>query len=159
MKKQLLKGLAMLMAIMALALATAVASANGQSVETRAHIPFQFAVGDHNLTAGAYRLCSITPAGDALRIDSRSNTKVSAMQRTMPASGQAKQAMLVFHRYGERYFLAEVWSSATDGRRLLPSRQERAIQKELSRIAATQPAQKGTGQCNCEIVEIALGLQ
>ena len=46
-----------------------------------------------------------------------------------------EQARLVFHRYGERYFLAEVWSgSDSTGRQLMKSRQERAIERELASI-------------------------
>jgi hypothetical protein len=42
-----------------------------------------------------------------------------------------EQARLVFHRYGERYFLAEVWSGSDGaGRQLLKSREERAIERE-----------------------------
>jgi hypothetical protein len=152
MRKELLKGFAMLMAVMAFAMVTAVASANGQALPTRTNVPFDFIVGDRNLPAGAYTVSSITNSGAALRIVGRDNAKDSAVRLTVPAGGAAKHAMLVFHRYGERYFLAEVWGSAEDGRQLIRSKQERAIQKELSLIASTK-----SGQCGgCETVEIAV---
>jgi len=156
MRKQLLKGFAMLMAIMAFAMVTAVASANGQSRSTKANVPFEFAVGDQNLAAGVYRISSMTPGGDALRIVG-SNTKSSALRLTIPAKGTSTHAKLVFHRYGERYFLSEVWTSADDGRELMKSRQERAIQKEFSRISSIQGGKPS--QCNCETVEIAVARQ
>jgi len=54
----------------------------------------------------------------------------------MPAAGKSQQAKLVFHRYGQRYFLAEVWSGAGEpGRQLTKSQQERAIEKENAQIA------------------------
>ena len=153
MKKQLLKGFTMLFAIMTLAMVTAVASANGQSLTTRANVPFEFTVGNQNLPAGAYMISAATAGGDAVRI-SGLDSKDSAMRLTIPADGNANHAKLVFHRYGQRYFLAEVWSTSTDGRELTKSRQERAIQKELSRIASNSPAARAY-----ETVEIALAVQ
>jgi hypothetical protein len=47
-----------------------------------------------------------------------------------------KHARLVFHRYGERYFLAEVWSGLdVSGRQLVKSQEERAIEQELANLA------------------------
>jgi hypothetical protein len=38
---------------------------------------------------------------------------------------------LVFHRYGELYFLSDIWTAGdASGRRLYKSRQEHAIEKE-----------------------------
>ncbi|MCU1265508.1 MAG: hypothetical protein JWM21_1826 [Acidobacteria bacterium] len=150
MRKQLLKGLTMLMALMALAMVSAVASANGQSLKTKASIPFEFVVGDQTLPAGAYVVSAITSSGDASRISDGASEN-SAVRLTMPANGTTNHAKLVFHRYGERYFLAEVWSTRDDGRQLNTSSEERAIQKELSRIASSKPAAR-----TYERVEIAL---
>ncbi len=147
MRKQLLKGLTMLMAIVVLAMVTAVASANGQSL--KANIPFEFAVGDLSLPAGAYTVNAI--ASDRVLRIRGVQTPDSAMRLTMGVEGKSKQARLVFHRYGDRYFLAEVWENGEGGCALLVSRQERAIQKELSRIASSKQSQRAY-----ETVEIAL---
>ncbi len=46
----------------------------------------------------------------------------------------AKRGKLVFHRDGNTYFLAEVWSSGyTNGRRLVKSDGEKAAKDELAR--------------------------
>jgi hypothetical protein len=140
MGKQLLKGLTMLIAIMTLAMVSAVVSANGQSLKAKANVPFEFAVGDRNLPAGTYAVSTINSAGDAVRINGV-DTKDSAVRLTSTADGRANHAKLVFHRYGERYFLAQIWTSPEDGRQLMTSRQEQAIKKELSRIASSKPAQ------------------
>ena len=150
MRKQLIKGFTMLLGIMTLAMVTAVASANGQSLTSKANVPFEFIVGDQNLPAGAYTVSAVTSGGEALCISGR-GSKDSVMRLTIPASGKANHSKLVFHRYGQRYFLAEVWSTSTDGRELTKSRQEQAIQKELSRIASNKPAARAY-----ETVEIAL---
>src|ERR1700682_3770560 len=77
MRKQLLKGFVMLMALMALAMVTAVASANGQSGAAKADVPFEFGVGDKNLPAGKYSIRSMTSGVVALTINS-ANAKDSA---------------------------------------------------------------------------------
>lgn len=141
MRKQLLKGLTMLLAIMTLALVTAVASANGQTQQAKANIPFGFVVGDTNLPAGDYTIGAITTSGEVLRIRG-TESQDSVMQLTMEANGKANHAKLVFHRYGERYFLAQVWTTSNDGRELMTSKQEQAIQKDLSRIGSNKPASR-----------------
>ena len=151
MKKQMLKGFTMLMLVVALAFVTAVASANGQSRNVKADIPFEFAVGDQALPAGEYAVRSATTAGDALMIRAE-NAKSSAVRLTNPIEDKRNrgQVKLVFHRYGERYFLAEVWTGA-DGRELVKSRQERAIEKEMSKLASLG----GPAQRAYETVEVA----
>src|ERR1700730_10296117 len=111
MKKQLIKGFTMVMAIMALSMVTAVVSANGQSTSAKANVPFEFVVGSQNLPAGAYTVSSINSSGEALRINS-ADARSSAVRLTIPANGKTDHAKLVFHRYGERYFLAEVWTTS-----------------------------------------------
>ena len=63
------------------------------------------------------------------------NAKGSALRlaNAIEDKRNAGQVKLVFHRYGERYFLSEVWTGES-GRQLLKSRQERAIERELASI-------------------------
>jgi hypothetical protein len=140
MSKQLLKGLSMFMAIMAMALMTAVATANAQSQKSKVNIPFDFVVGDKGLPAGDYAITNVTSNSDTLRIRN-ATANDSAVRLTTTVNGTADRSKLVFHRYGERYFLAEVWTGAgNEGRMLFVSRQERALQKELARIAVNRSA-------------------
>jgi hypothetical protein len=157
MKKELLKGITMLMLVVMLALATAVASANAQSANSdnkvvAADIPFEFSVGYKTMAAGEYQVRTITSANDALMIQS-ADAKVTALRQS-EATAKMKNnnhARLVFHRYGERYFLAEVWNGADPtGRQLLKSQEERAIESELASTAS----QGGTGNNTFEIVEV-----
>jgi hypothetical protein len=138
MKKELLKGLTMLMVIIVLAVASAVVSANPQSSsKVVANIPFEFSVGYKTMPAGEYSVQTVSSAGNSLLIQS-ADAKVSAL-RLSDATENSKNkshARLVFHRYGERYFLAEVWNGAdTNGRQLTSSLEERAIERELQSIA------------------------
>ena len=155
MKKQMLKGFTMLMLIVALAFVTAVVSANGQSQGVRADIPFEFAVGDKALPSGEYAIKSATAGGEAMMIRGE-DSKSSVMRLTTPIQDKRNrgQVKLVFHRYGERYFLAEVWTGE-NGRELLKSRQERAIERELASISS----KSGLAQAKYERVEILATLQ
>ena len=143
MRKQLTKGFAMLMLVMALAFVTAVVSANGQSQQSRATVPFDFIVGDKTLPAGDYSVQSINSAGDALRIGNAAANQ-AAVRLTIQLDANANCSKLVFHRYGQHYFLAEVWTDGGQGRQLMKSRQERAIEKEGTRVASLSHAPRPT---------------
>ena len=136
MRKQVTKGFAMFMLVMALAFATAVVSANGQSRAAKASVPFDFIVGNETLASGNYAVDALTAGGECLRISNMS-AKGSVARLTIPLNGKSEHAKLVFHRYGQRYFLAEVWTDGGfQGRQLMKSKQERAIEKEGARIAS-----------------------
>lgn len=137
MKKDILKGFTMLALIVTLALATAVVSANAQS-STRlvANIPFEFVVGDHAMPSGKYTTNVASSDGKALMIQSAdAKNGVVRLTNSIQRQGPRTNARLVFHRYGDRYFLAEVWNGGdSTGLQLIKSRQERAIERELSSI-------------------------
>jgi hypothetical protein len=158
MGKQILKGFAMLMLIIVTAFATAVVSANGQSSNRMvADIPFEFVVGDQSLPSGEYAVRAVTLQGDALMIKG-TESKGAAIRLTNAITGHKSndRGKLVFHRYGQRYFLAEVWSAGEKtGRQLLKSRQERAIEREL----ASKPSRNELAQNTYELVEIAAVLR
>jgi hypothetical protein len=137
-KKELLKGFTMLALIVAIALASAVVTANAQaSKQIVADIPFEFSVGYKTLPAGQYIMQTLASAGDGLLIQS-ADAKTSALrpsEATAPMKNKT-HARLIFHRYGERYFLAQVWSGDSSGRQLLKSQEERAIELDLASIGA-----------------------
>jgi hypothetical protein len=130
MKKEMLKGFTMLMLIVALALATAAVSVNAQSRnEVRSSIPFEFVVGDKALPVGEYNLRMITR--DALMIQGSENGQSAIrLSASTEKSKKSTHTRLVFHCYGQRYFLAQVWDGGTVGLDVAKSRQERAIQRE-----------------------------
>jgi hypothetical protein len=157
MKKKLLKGFTMLMMMVALALATAAVSANAQSRNNMmANIHFDFVVGDQTLPAGEYNVRAINEARNALMIQGTDNRK-SATRLSFP-NGELKNrthARLVFHRYGQRYFLAQVWNGETAGRDLTKSKQERAMERELASI----PSKSNPAQRAYETVEVVAVLR
>jgi flagellar motor protein MotB len=138
MKRHFAKGLTMLMLVIGLALASA-AVANGQSgQQVTAQIPFEFNVADQTMSSGQYQLNRANSAGDVLEIRSTAG-KGRTMRLTSPVianNQQDRNAKLVFHRYGSTYFLSQVWlDGRTTGREFAKSKQERAAETELKKIA------------------------
>jgi len=154
MSRQLIKGMTMLLLVVALAFVSAVVSANAQSSSARADIPFEFAVGSKTLSAGQYNISAANATGDVVKVSGR-DTNETAMRLTIGLTNGARadKSKLVFHRYGNRYFLTEVWNAGEkDGRQLMKSKEEKAIERELASIQSkTEFAQGGY-----ERIEIAL---
>lgn len=138
MKRQIGKGLTMLVLIVAVAFATAVVATHGQT-QTRVSvtIPFEFVVGDKALPAGNYDLTDGVASGAAVRIHNYDERmSVIRLTNTIQPNPDKTRARLIFHRYGQTYFLAEVWSGGDrEGRALLESKQERQLSRELSGLA------------------------
>ena len=133
MNRQFAKGLTMLMLVVGLALASA-AVAHGQSGRVRAQVPFDFIVQDKTLRAGQYEIFTVT--NGVLAIRNQDGNKGMRMTNPITKDRRDTKAKLVFHRYGETYFLSEVWLAGNgDGRALPKTKQERALQRELKQIA------------------------
>jgi len=131
MAKQMIKGLAMLVLVVMLSLVTASAT-KAQSSRQVANIPFDFVVGSEELQAGEYRVEAASSTGMAMKI-SGEHKGVYRLSSTITASRRAEKGKLVFHRYGNRYFLAEIWTPGESvGRELLKSKDEKAVERELA---------------------------
>ena len=140
MARPWVKGLTMLALLLTLALATTVATASGQNQSAvKANVLFEFIVGDKALNAGEYSVSAIGIGHDALAIQGiNANDNAVRLVNTTTRSAE-KSTKLVFHRYGNTFFLSEVWTAGeVQGRQLLKSRQERAIERELSQIAGNR---------------------
>jgi hypothetical protein len=135
MPKQMLKTFTMLTLLVGLALAAAVVSADGQMTTAivTADIPFDFVVADKTLPAGKYRVSPITQGSNALKIGTRDGKSAAIrLSNLIPERREKRTAKMVFHRYGQKYFLAEVWSGDDYGRELRKCKTERIIQHELA---------------------------
>ena len=81
---------------------------------TVAKIPFDFTVQTVTLPAGEYALQRVTQTSDVIRIQkvaARHFALVIASKTLSKYKGNQKgEGKLIFHRYGDRYFFAEVWS-------------------------------------------------
>ena len=76
----------------------------------KVNVPFAFSVEDHSLPAGEYLVLTVTPER-SIRIVS-ADGKHTAIVNTLPdyAKSPSENSRMVFHRYGNEYFLAQVWT-------------------------------------------------
>src|SRR5215471_17528914 len=143
MKQQGVKALIQIGLLAVIAMVTAAGSAQGQVLgyKIRANIPFDFIVGDKNLPAGEYLIGRARQDSDVLVIRGVKGN-ANAFRSTSPVNTEAlkDEATLVFHRYGDQYFLSEVWpAGANAGRMLSESRGEReARERNLAGNTATE---------------------
>jgi len=74
-------------------------------------IPFSFTVDSQTLPAGQYYVLSVTPER-SIRLSS-ADGKHSATVNDLPnyAGSPSPSSRLVFHKYGNEYFLAQVWTA------------------------------------------------
>ena len=124
----------MLTLVVGLALAAAVVTANGQTTshQVTADIPFDFIVANKTLPSGKYAVTAVTSDGNGLRISSRDGkSSVIRLSSLIAENGKNQTARMVFHRYGQKYFLAEVWSGV-NGRQLRHCKLERILRQELA---------------------------
>ena len=93
------------------------------------NIPFAFAAGETTLPAGEYRVQKMDGNGAVLLIRC-TEPKASIMVVTNSTGGgkQQEQSKLVFHRYGNHYFLSQVWNAGyRSGRELRIGQREKEI--------------------------------
>ena len=158
MYHRIVKILTMLTLVVGLAFAAAVVSANGQSTSTlvTADIPFDFIVANKTLPSGKYSVRAATTTGEAVKISSRDG-KSSAIRLAdlVTAKGKKRAAKMVFHRYGQKYFLAEVYSGEDFGRRLRQCKMERIVRQEVESIGSKSDPVNG----RYEIVEVVALVQ
>ena len=119
----------------------AVVSAGANSgINVRATIPFDFTVGDKTLPAGTYTVRSINSYG-VLAIRSEDYTQDTLIvTNAVEAQNEPEPAKLTFRKYGDLYFLAEVWGYDA-GRDVTKSRKERQVIRELRQHLAKGAAE------------------
>jgi hypothetical protein len=145
-QKRILEGLTMLMIMAAIVLMAALVSAHAQTTNSVVvDVPFDFTVGSRALKAGEYSARTFTTSGDTIVINSKDRSDVAfRLSRSIQAS-DPQHGKLVFHRYGERYFLSEVWTIGSRiGRQLLKSAEERALENQLAATSSKNDVAKNT---------------
>ncbi len=108
----------------------------GQSKPSgKADIPFGFYVHNTALPAGSYTLQETGTSGV---VQIRNNSTGESMVTMAPAnrSGRFEDSKLVFHKYGDRYFLSELWLTGGAGIDCVPmGKLEREIGKSPAALA------------------------
>lgn len=134
MVKNMIKGATMFLLLVTLSLVTAVVSAQAQGSRSEyADIPFDFKAGDKELPAGRYQVSQST-SGEAVTVRGVENSiSVVKMTNHLVQLDPAKTSKLVFNRYGNQYFLSEVWiAGRSTGQQIRKTNAEKAIQRELT---------------------------
>ena len=111
------------------------APAYSQARELKATIPFPFIADEKTLPAGTYRIEPIGKDSGVLVLKEQ-NSLDTAVVSTMPVQTTViqEQSKLVFHRYGEDYFLVQIlFADRNLGRELSESRAERTIRRNLAK--------------------------
>lgn len=86
------------------------AAAHAQSIHLKVNVPFTFTAGGVMLPAGKYDVISQGNGDKALWIrDFNSKAGALVLSISCESLQPSLSSKLVFHRYGQRYFLSEVW--------------------------------------------------
>jgi hypothetical protein len=107
-------------AIFTLGLLLVVSAAHAQTTNVLARIPFDFMVGKQMLPAGEYTLKSLDQISNALVIRGEQGATQITLTHAAAKSEPAEKTVLIFHRVGDEYFLAEVWVEGNSSGRALP---------------------------------------
>ena len=144
MKKQAIKAFVLLSLL--LSLSAIYGYAQSQTLVRKVKIPFDFTMGDKNFPAGVYSVTRVNQEKVMLRLSSEDGGEsINIVTNPVQAKEAPKIGKLIFHRYGETYFLSQIWESDdTQGRQLLKSRTERSIGRDLT--------QRGEGPAIVDIV-------
>ena len=104
MKKQLF-------ALLGLGLLLVTVSASAQTVSLKANIPFNFIVTGKTLPAGEYTIQSLSTIARVLVLRSAQESGQMVMPNPCQSARPSEKSKLVFHRYGDRYFLSQIWTA------------------------------------------------
>ncbi len=89
-----------------------------------ANVPFAFHVGNDVMPAGEYRISALQPGSRVVLITAVHSGAAVLVQTLLSGERAGQTAKLIFDRYGETYFLREVWIPAFDVRQLHRSKAE-----------------------------------
>jgi hypothetical protein len=100
-------------------------------------IPFSFKVNGATLPPGTYRLTTGQPGPGVLLV--RGPHRIVIAMTSPRGPSKDFQPKLVFNRYGDDYFLSQVWTDSGSGLDLRETRDERERKERRSGSAAVQP--------------------
>ena len=105
-----------------------------QGPEMRVNVPFAFHNGSKHMPAGTYTVTIQSTHLILLRGDSK-----SGFVNANPEIGKPRtKGTLIFRRYGDQYFLTEVWASGSaTGQKCVKSKLEREV--EIAQSKAAKP--------------------
>lgn len=103
--------------------------ANAQTIVSQAQVPFDFVVNGKTIPAGQCLIQSLDGLQTVLSI-SNGNRHDWVLPIADQSPNPGKNTALVFHRYGDRYFLVEIKRAGKSGYQLRPPRLEEQLQAQ-----------------------------
>jgi hypothetical protein len=146
-KEIVMKKQAYIFLVIAALLTTVFTSAQAQSDRLiAADVPFNFVIKDRALPAGQYVFALVQLGGsDAVKIQS-ADGHITAFAPTRSAKPKASQAEpeLVFKRYGDQYFLSQVFGldNSTTQQLASPGSEDRLAKSKTERSSVSIAAHK-----------------
>lgn len=143
-----MKNYAAIALVACVAFVTLAATPSHAQALIKADVPFEFSAGYGVLPAGEYTVQRIGTSMSALLISSGQRGIEMVMPITTNLRTDFETPKLVFHRYGNEYFLAEIWTSNDNAvRKLAGHPRERQLAKAgLSpQVAVVYGASPSTG--------------
>ena len=120
-----------------------------QTREMVADIPFNFTVCRQQMPAGKYKVRPMTSATSNLLLVRSEDGDFAEITctRDMQSSKRASEGKLIFNRYGNQYFLTELWfQGEMTGNQVIKSESEEAL------ISGLPPKTKG-GRVTVRVTE------
>ena len=107
------------------------------------NVPFSFTAGEMTLPAGEYRIQKISVTSPVLLIQRTDLSAAEFVMSNVVATNrkQGERSKAVFHKYGQRYFLSQVWTAGYSQGRQLPGS---AKEKEQALTASNQKPEEIT---------------
>jgi hypothetical protein len=116
-----------LTAILATFLGLAVTGAQAQAPsKTEVNIPFEFSAGTKTLPPGVYGIKRLSGNYLALRSDDGNSTVILNAPINLTSIDPHSAERVVFKKYGEQYYLSQIWLTVDTGREL-------AVRKKAAR--------------------------
>jgi len=108
-----------LTAIFAIFLGLAVAGVQAQAPsKVEVNIPFEFSAGTKTLQPGLYSIKRLSGNYLALRSTDGKSTVILNAPINLASTDENSAERLVFKKYGEQYYLSQIWLTVDTGREL-----------------------------------------
>ena len=100
---------------------------SAQNHQMKANIPFAFTMGSKTLPAGSYTISSLS--SNAVTVRNNQN-RMAAITTVYDSGKQSPNSVLVFHRYGDQYFLEAILSPNAMNVSVPRCKREQSAQRE-----------------------------
>jgi hypothetical protein len=115
-----------------------------------ANVPFNFDVQNVRMAAGHYAVVPLSTASGLIQLQNRETGKsilvIAPISLSTYTSKKAESGMIIFHRYGNRYFFSEVWTPNGLRCRTKPSKVEREMEAGTGKQVASVSIPLAAGQ-------------